>query len=242
MKIALYGYGKMGKAIEKIALQRGHNVVLRVDRDNAGTPPTGADIAIEFSRPETAVANIGLCLQHGVPIIVGTTGWYEHLETIKAKVEQEKGSLLWASNFSIGVQLFFRLNRQLAKMMDDRPEYAVTIEETHHIHKLDAPSGTAISLAEGVAAGHAGYRGWELAGSGNGESDAPATRPVMIASHREGEVPGTHVVAWKSPVDRIAITHEAFGREGFATGAVVAAEWLHGKQGWFTMDDLLGAP
>lgn len=244
MKIALYGYGKMGKAIEQAALGRGHEVVLRVDRVNAGTPPTGADVAIEFSRPETALANMELCLEHRVPVVVGTTGWYEQLESIKASIEQQQGSLLWASNFSIGVQLFFRLNQHLAKLMATRPDYAVSIEETHHIHKLDAPSGTAISLAQGVAAVHPGYEAWKLADEGTRPFDTAAhhPRPVPITSHREGEVPGTHVVAWGSPADRITLTHEAFGRAGFATGAVVAAEWLRGKTGYFTMDDLLGAP
>lgn len=246
MKIALYGYGKMGQAIERVALERSHTVVLRVDRENAGTPPTGADVAIEFSRPETAVANMRLCLDHGVPVVVGTTGWHDRLALIKAKVQESGGSLLWASNFSIGVQLFFRLNRHLAKLMASRPGYAVDMEETHHIHKLDAPSGTAISLAQGIASDHPGYTGRELDQSkpeGGTRKEALAEpRPVPITSHRTGEVPGTHTVHWTSKEDRITITHEALGREGFALGAVVAAEWLRGKTGLFTMDDLLGQP
>lgn len=242
MKIALYGYGKMGQAIERIATERGHAVVLRVDRENAGTPPTGTDVAIEFSRPETAVANMRLCLDHGVPVVVGTTGWHDQLASINAKVKESGGSLLWASNFSIGVQLFFRLNKQLAKLMASQPGYAVDMEETHHVHKLDAPSGTAISLAQGIASDHPGYAGWELDEDQSKEGTSTQPRPVPIISHRTDEVPGTHTLHWTSKEDRITITHEAFGREGFALGAVVAAEWLMGKTGLFTMDDLLGQP
>ncbi|HMN05403.1 MAG TPA: 4-hydroxy-tetrahydrodipicolinate reductase [Flavobacteriales bacterium] len=240
MKIALYGYGKMGKAIEQAALKRGHEVVLRVNQANAGTPPTGADVAIEFSRPATAEENMRLCLAHGVPVVVGTTGWYDRLPLIQAEVERTGGSLLWASNFSIGVQLFFRLNRQLAEWMSGQPGYAASMEETHHIHKLDAPSGTAITLAEGVAAGHPGYAGWKLVEGTDKADDGAAPRPVPITSHRIGEVPGTHTIQWASPEDRITITHEAFGRQGFAVGAVVAAEWLRGRKGLYTMADVLG--
>ena len=150
MRIALYGYGKMGKAIEQVAVARGHEIVLRVDASNAGTPATGADAAIEFSKPEEALANMGLCLKHGVPVVVGTTGWYDHMNKVRAMVADAHGSLLWASNFSIGVNLFFRMNRMLAGLMDTRPEYAAHIDEIHHVHKLDAPSGTAITLARDI--------------------------------------------------------------------------------------------
>lgn len=242
MKIALYGYGKMGKAIEQAALARGHQVVLHVDQHNAGTPPTGADVAIEFSRPEQAMANMRLCVGHKVPVVVGTTGWYEQLGEVQALVEQQQGSLLWASNFSIGVNLFFQLNRQLAALMDRHPEYQASMEEIHHVHKLDAPSGTAITLARGVEGAHARYKGWVLA-EGNAAQPRAATGggngPLPITSIREGEIPGTHTVAWTGPDDRISITHEAFGRHGFATGAVVAAEWLQGRTGLFTMQDVL---
>ncbi len=242
MKIALYGYGRMGKAIEQAALARGHQVVLHVDQHNAGTPPTGAEVAIEFSRPEQAIANMRLCVGNKVPVVVGTTGWYEHLDEVKAFVEQQHGSVLWASNFSIGVNLFFELNRQLASLMDRHPEYQASMEEVHHVHKLDAPSGTAITLACGVGDVHTRYQGWVLA-EGNASGPGPATpggkRPLPIASIRKDEVPGTHTVAWTSPDDRISVTHEAFGRHGFATGAVVAAEWLRGRAGLFTMQDVL---
>ncbi len=241
MRIALYGYGKMGKAIEQAAIARGHDVVLRVGTSNAGAAPTGADVAIEFSRPETALANMELCLEHGVPLVVGTTGWYDQLNVIHTLVREKQGSLLWASNFSIGVNLFFRVNRMLAGLMDRQPSYNVHIDEIHHVHKLDAPSGTAITLARDIDLKTARYSGFELQ-----EQDAdrhlalpPATAPVPIRSERIGEVPGKHAVSWTSGNDRIVISHEAFDRTGFAQGAVIAAEWLHGRKGAFTMDDVL---
>jgi 4-hydroxy-tetrahydrodipicolinate reductase len=240
MRIALYGYGKMGKAIEQVAISRGHEVVLRVTAENADAPPTGADVAIEFSRPEQALANMERCLAQGVPVVVGTTGWYDHLNEVRALVQEHQGTLLWASNFSIGVNLFFRINRQLAALMDQQPQYGVHIDEIHHVHKLDAPSGTAITLARDIDLRHKGYTGWALAPDAN-----TTPSPVPINSERIGEVPGKHSVTWAGPDDRITITHEAFGRTGFATGAVVAAEWLLGgastgpRNGLFTMDDVL---
>ncbi|MBP8824751.1 MAG: 4-hydroxy-tetrahydrodipicolinate reductase [Flavobacteriales bacterium] len=236
MKIALYGYGKMGKAVEQAALARDHQVVLRVDQHNAGTPPSGADVAIEFSRPEQALANMRLCMDHQVPVVVGTTGWYDRLEEVKGMVKDRQGSLLWASNFSIGVNLFFKLNRQLAELMRGQLGYTGQVEEIHHVHKLDAPSGTAISLAKDLIAANNRYTGWTLQ-QPNGPAAAPDQLPII--SQRSGEVPGTHVVQWMSDEDRVTITHEAFGRQGFATGAVVAAEWLRGRTGFFTMDDVL---
>ncbi|MBX2981403.1 MAG: 4-hydroxy-tetrahydrodipicolinate reductase [Flavobacteriales bacterium] len=243
MNIALYGYGKMGKAIEEVALSRGHRIILRVDHRNAGSAPEGADVAIEFSKPDVALANMRLCLQHKVPVVVGTTGWYDHLNEIKSLVQSEQGSLLWASNFSIGVNLFFKLNKYLAGLMDGQPAYQVAITETHHIHKLDAPSGTAITLARDIDLRSAKYSGWKLHEQQPKDVAAKTTgtdtMPVAIHSERIGEVPGTHAVTWKSPEDRLSITHEAFGRHGFALGAVVAAEWIPGRTGLFTMDDLL---
>ncbi|HEY0977791.1 MAG TPA: 4-hydroxy-tetrahydrodipicolinate reductase [Flavobacteriales bacterium] len=255
MNIALYGYGKMGKAIEQVALARGHNVPLKVSFANAGTSPQGVDVAIEFSRPEEALSNIELCLKHGVPIVVGTTGWYDQLSTVQALVKAHSGSLLWASNFSIGVNLFFRLNKYLAGLMDAQPGYTAHMDEIHHIHKRDAPSGTAITLARDIDLKHHGYSGWELKEElPVGRSQAAvgpilrqaqddnvpiAPAPLPIHSQRIGEVPGTHGITWTSAEDRITITHEAFGRQGFATGAVVAAEWLRGRNGLYTMDDVL---
>ena len=240
MNIALYGYGKMGKAIEQVAGARGHSVVLKVDAANAGTAPDGVDVAIEFSRPDQVLWNIELCLKNKVPIIVGTTGWYDHLNTVKAMVGEHHGALLWASNFSIGVNLFFRLNRHLASLMDAQPGYHVHIDEVHHVHKLDAPSGTAITLAKDIDLKTQRYAGWKEVGQDEARPGAEAGA-IPIASERTGEVPGKHSVTWTSAEDKITITHDAFGRMGFATGAVIATEWLRGKSGVFTMDDVLGA-
>jgi len=250
MRLALYGYGKMGKAIEAAAIARGHEVVLRVSRANAGTPPKDADAAIEFSKPDQALANMRLCLEMGVPVVVGTTGWYDKLPDVRALVDEYKGVLLWASNFSIGVNLFFRVNRQLAALMDKQAGYNARIDEIHHIHKLDAPSGTAITLANDIDLRTQRYSGWELSsGTGHRELRDPlasgtkqevvSPTPIAITSERIGDVTGKHSVTWASANDRITITHEAFNRSGFATGAVIAAEWLQHRKGLFTMDDLL---
>lgn len=236
LKIALYGYGKMGKAIEEAALAHGHQVVLRVDQHNAGTPPGEADVAIEFSKPTTTLANMRLCMEHHVPVVVGTTGWYDRMNDVRTMVAQLSGALLWASNFSIGVNLFFKLNEQLARLMKGHANYAASVEETHHVHKLDAPSGTAITLAKDLLACNNRYTGWALQ-TMHDQVAGPGQLP--ITSHRIDEVPGTHAVQWRSEEDRITITHEAFGRQGFATGAVVAAEWLKGRTGLFTLDDVL---
>lgn len=240
MRIALYGYGKMGKAIEAAAAARGHEVVLRVTTANAGTAPKGADLAIEFSRPDQAVANMRHCLEAGVPVVVGTTGWYDHLLEARTLVDKHQGALLWASNFSIGVNLFFRVNRQLAALMERQQDYTVRIDEIHHVHKLDAPSGTAITLANDIDLRTRRYSGWSLSSSKQPTTQAnlqPATVP--ITSERIGEVTGKHSVTWAGSHDRITLTHEAFDRSGFANGAVVAAEWLQGRKGFFTMDDVL---
>lgn len=235
MNIALYGYGKMGAAIERAAQARGHSIILRVDQANAATPPMGADLAIEFSNPASAMANMRLCLEHGVPVVVGTTGWYDHIGEVEAMVEATKGTLLWSSNFSIGVNLFFKLNKFLTGLMNGQPGYAARIEEVHHVHKLDAPSGTAITLARDLAGQSDRYKHWGL------EEEGVEMQQGLIPVHSErtGEVPGTHRIQWQSAEDRITITHEAFGRQGFATGAVVAAEWLLGRTGLFTMEDVL---
>ncbi|MBK9175949.1 MAG: 4-hydroxy-tetrahydrodipicolinate reductase [Flavobacteriales bacterium] len=242
MRIALYGYGKMGKAIEAEAAARGHAVALRVTAANAGAPPHDVDAAIEFSKPDQALANMQLCLEMGVPVVVGTTGWYDKLPQVRALVEQYQGTLLWASNFSIGVNLFFRVNRQLAALMDKQQDYAVRIDEVHHVHKLDAPSGTAITLAHDIDLRSKRYTGWELSVDGHSQPSTPQPHnpsTVRITSERVGEVTGKHSVTWAGANDRITITHEAFNRKGFALGAVIAAEWLSGRKGLFTMDDVL---
>ncbi len=180
MRIALYGYGKMGKAIEQVSVARGHQVPLKVDAANAGALPTGCDVAIEFSRPDQVMANMKLCLEAGVPVVVGTTGWYEHLNEVKAMVQANKGTLLWASNFSIGVNLFFKLNRYLAGMMDQQPGYAVHIDEVHHVHKLDAPSGTAITLARDIDLKTQRYTGWSLKTQGQAQAQSQAAGPGEV--------------------------------------------------------------
>lgn len=244
MNIALYGTGKMGQAIAGIARQRGHAIGLEVNGANAGTSPKDQDVAIEFSRPEHALVNIRLCVEAGVPVVVGTTGWYDHLHEVQRLVTEQKGTVLWASNFSIGVNLFFRVNRLLAQLMDPQPQYKAHVDEIHHIHKLDAPSGTAITLARDIDLRTQRYSGWKLKEQPQGQDAQVAPTPVPINSERTGEVPGKHSVSWTSADDRIVITHEAFGRTGFATGAVLAAEWLgdpaQKRQGLFTMEDVLG--
>lgn len=235
MRIAIYGYGKMGKAIEQAALSRGHEVVLRVNASNAGEAPGHVDVAIDFSKPDQVLANMQICLEHGVPLVVGTTGWYDQMNEVRAMVKGTGGSLLWASNFSIGVNLFFRLNRVLAGLMDQQQEYAVHIDEIHHIHKLDSPSGTAITLARDIDLNTSRFEGLELTERPEQRSEGA----VPIASERVGEVTGKHSVTWSSVTDRIILTHEAFDRSGFAMGAVIAAEWIQGRKGLFTMDDVL---
>lgn len=235
MNILLIGYGKMGRTIEQIALERGHRIVGKIDVQNRSEMDAlsreDVDVAIEFSSPEAAFDNITYCLRKGWPIVSGTTGWLEHKSEIEALCRQQQGAFFYASNYSIGVNLFFRLNRYLARLMKGQP-YDVSMTEIHHIHKLDAPSGTAITLAEGVSAENDSIKGWTL---------APETKEghLPITSEREGEVPGTHIIRYDSEIDTIEISHTAHGRKGFASGAVVSAEWLVGKAGVFGMDDLL---
>ena len=236
MKIALIGYGKMGKEIEKIALSRGHTIVLKVDMDNAHSYATGdlkkADAAIEFSTPESAINNIYKCFEAEVPVVVGTTGWQDNLEEVKQKCKEKNQALFYASNYSIGVNLFFKLNDVLAKMMNRYPEYNVSMEEIHHVHKLDAPSGTAITLANQVIGQIKSKQKWVNNSTTNANE-------LSIISKRIDEVPGTHTVTYGSAVDEISITHIAHNRKGFALGAVIAAEWLAGKKGVFGMNDLM---
>lgn len=238
MDIALLGYGRMGKAIEKIALERGHRIVLKIDESREQYPDEllrQADVAIDFSVPAAAVKNYRWCFELGVPVVSGTTGWLESWDEVIACAEEKKGGFFYASNFSVGVNLFFHLNKQLARIMGEFPEYGAGIEEIHHIHKLDAPSGTAISLATDLIANHTSYRNWQLAKAG----EKGAEDVLEIRALREGEVPGIHTVSYRSAVDTIEIRHEAFSREGFAFGAVLAAEFMKEKTGIFGMKDLL---
>lgn len=236
MKLGLFGYGKMGKAIEQIAENQGIEIIWRIRRDDTPTPSLlrQADVIIEFTRPEAAFENVMMCLQSGVPVVSGTTGWLDRLPEAQQFCLENKGALLWASNFSVGVNLFFALNRRLAQLMSDRPEYAASLVETHHIHKLDAPSGTALTLANELIENAYRYKGWSLVPASESEHTLP------ITAIREGEVPGTHLVRWQSPVDEISIEHKAHSRAGFAAGAVLAAQWLVDKQGVFGMGDVLG--
>ncbi len=230
MKVALLGYGRMGQAIEKIALERGHEIVIRKDMEPVAVDLGLADVAIDFSHPNAAFDNIASCLEAGVPVVSGTTGWLDRFEEAKTLCSENQGAFLYASNFSIGVNIFFNLNAYLARMMRSLKDYDVELEEIHHIHKLDAPSGTAISLAEGILE-HNEKEKWSL------EKGDPQT--LFIGVKREDEVPGTHIVQYKSEVDSIEIKHTAHSRTGFALGAVVAAEWLVSKKGVFSMSDVL---
>lgn len=236
MNIALIGYGKMGKEIEQIAVSRGHSIVLKVDRSNAGTFSVNdlkkADVAIEFSIPESAVANINKCFDADLPVVVGTTGWLKHLAEVKQNCISKNQTLFYASNYSIGVNLFFELNKYLAKLMNQYPTYNVSMEEIHHVHKLDAPSGTAISLANQVIERVDTKTAWV-------NSNQQVNNEVSIISKRLDEVPGTHTVTYASDVDEISITHIAHNRKGFALGAVIAAEWVIGKKGMLGMEELM---
>ena len=226
----------MGKEIELIALSRGHNIVLKVDASNASTYTITelkmADVAIEFSTPEAAINNIYKCFEANVPVVVGTTGWLSKLDDVKQKCANKQQALFYASNYSIGVNLFFKLNEYLAKLMNNYPNYNVSMEEIHHVHKLDAPSGTAISLANQVIEQLAEKQKWVNEAS-------TVKQELSIISKRIDEVPGTHTVTYNSAVDEISITHIAHNRKGFALGAVVAAEWIKDKKGVFGMNDLM---
>jgi len=230
MKIALLGYGRMGKEIEKIAISRGHEIVIRKEADTE-IDITKADVAIDFSVPTSAFENITNCFKNGVPVVSGTTGWLDKYDEALTVCKENNGAFIYASNFSVGVNIFFELNKQLAKMMSNIENYSIAMEEIHHTKKLDAPSGTAITLAEGIIE-HTSKENWDL-------DKASSENNIPIVAKRIPEVPGTHSVWYNSDVDSIEIKHTAHNRKGFALGAVVAAEWLHGKNGVFTMKDVL---
>ncbi|MEN8776725.1 MAG: 4-hydroxy-tetrahydrodipicolinate reductase [Polaribacter sp.] len=230
MKIALLGYGRMGKEIEKIAVSRGHKIVIRKDVEDV-IDITIADVAIDFSVPTSAFDNISNCLKNGVPVISGTTGWLAKYEDAVNLCKKEKGAFIYASNYSLGVNIFFELNKQLAKMMENLEDYDISMEEIHHTKKLDAPSGTAITLAEGII-DNSSKEKWEL-------DHKTSENNIPIVAKRIPEVPGTHTVWYNSEVDSIEIKHTAHNRKGFALGAVVAAEWVLDKTGVFSMKDVL---
>ena len=226
MKIALLGYGRMGKAIEEIAVERGHTIVAKIDKDNENEPYM-ADVAINFSVPSAAYKNISDALKREIPVISGTTGWLDRLGEIESLCREKDGAFIYASNFSLGVNLFFELNKKLATMMDKYPHYDVSIEEIHHAKKIDKPSGTAITLAEGASSDQK----WHLK-ENKGEG-------IPISAIRKDDVPGTHTVTHHSEIDEISITHTSHNRHGFALGAVVAAEWILSKKGIFNIKDVL---
>ncbi len=231
MKIALLGYGKMGKAIEKIALKRGHSIVLKVDKNTTDYNIRKADVAIDFSVPSVAFENITNCFKQGVPVISGTTGWLTQFDEAVDICKKNNGAFIYASNFSLGVNVFFELNRSLAKMMKNLQQYEIGIEEIHHTQKLDAPSGTAITLAEEIIK-NTNKEYWKL-------DQTPDNKGIPIVAKRIPEVPGIHTITYQSNVDTIEMKHTAHSREGFALGAVIAGEWLLGKTGVYTMKDVL---
>ncbi len=233
MKIALLGYGKMGKTIEEIAQNRGHEIVLRVSEDieTYDLNKSKADVAIDFSVPKAAFKNITTSLKHNIPVVSGTTGWLEEYEKARDICKENNSGFIYASNFSLGVNIFFELNRKLADMMGTLEDYSVEIEEIHHLQKLDSPSGTAISLAEQIIERNSRLKGWQLEEAGSDE--------LPIIAKREKDVPGTHRVIYDSEIDTIEIKHTAKSRQGFALGAIIAAEFLKGKSGIYTMKDVL---
>ncbi len=243
MKIILLGYGKMGHEVEQIALQRGHEIVARIDKDKdletqrLRDSETHDIVAIEFSTPATALENIHRCFDMNIPVVCGTTGWYEHLDEIKERCEKEQQTFFYAPNFSIGMNITFMLNRQLAKL-SEKYGYKISLTETHHIHKLDKPSGTAVKLAEDIIENNENYKSWELNQFTIDNEQLTIGNVLQVEAIREGDVFGIHEVKAESDCDVIQLRHEAFSRKGFATGAVIAAEFLLGKKGVFTMNDL----
>ena len=231
MNIALLGYGKMGKVIERIALDRGHHIVFKSCRNTSTIDLSNTDVAIDFSIPDAAVNNISTCLENNTPVVSGTTGWLEHYQEMVDLCKKTNGTFVYSSNFSVGVNVFFELNKHLAKMMRQLKQYNVSIEEIHHTQKLDAPSGTAITLAEGIIE-NSDNSSWKLDNSSD-------SNQIPIVAKRIEDVPGTHHINYSSDIDAIEIKHTAHNRNGFALGAVIAAEWLIEKKGVYSMKDVL---
>lgn len=232
MKVALIGYGKMGQIIEATLVERGHEIIAKFGREGIDTKELKkAEVAIEFSVPEAAFSNLKTCFENKVPVVTGTTGWLDRFEEAKGLCENHQSAFLYASNFSLGVNIFFAVNQHLAKLISDY-NYHLSIEEIHHIHKKDAPSGTAISLAEQIIANNSNYNSWVLSPDNKEKS-------ISIEAKRQDEVPGTHIIHYENEIDSIEISHAAKNRKGFALGAVLAAEYLKGKVGVFDMSDVL---
>ncbi len=236
MRIVLIGYGKMGKEIERIAMERGHQIVSKIDIENPddliSLTNKEVDVAIEFSNPISAFSNIMKCIEKQIPIVCGTTGWLEKKAEVEKATQSFDSTFFYASNYSIGVNLFFKLNKQLAKLMQPHAGYDIYTNEIHHVEKKDSPSGTAITIAEGIMSQYSNKKKWV-------NNEIPGADEIAIWSQRESTKPGTHTVKYISKVDQIEVTHEAFSREGFALGAVIAAEWILGKKGVLGMDDML---
>ncbi len=237
MKILLIGYGKMGKTIEGVAVKRGHQIVGKIDVDNAQDlrkfNESNVDVAIEFTHPSSAFGNLTYALECGIPIVCGTTGWLHQMNEIQSLRTQKNGSFCYSSNYSIGVNLFWAVNEKLAELMNPHEDYDVTMEEVHHVYKKDAPSGTAITTADGVLKHLSRKQKWSI------DRDSLSQKEIYIDHKREHNIPGTHTVLYTSPIDSIELKHTAFNRDGFATGAVVAAEYISNKKGFFTMKDVL---
>ncbi len=240
--IALLGYGKMGLIIERYALERGHEIVLKITLENqvelTAANLSKADVAIDFSAPDAAISNIYACFEANIPVVVGTTGWYGQLQQVKNDCLSSNNTLLYGSNFSIGVNVFFHMNQILAKLMNNFPAYDVQVEEIHHTQKLDAPSGTAMTIAEGIIENLERKQEWVNTIDGNPLDNNLKNEQLLIASERVDQVPGTHTVIYSSEVDEIEFKHTAHSRAGFALGAVIAAEWLKDKQGFFNIADI----
>ena len=237
MKIGIIGYGKMGKTIEELSIQRGHEIVARItssSTDEEWNDLNEADVCIEFTNPASALENIKYCMENGFPMVTGTTGWHDHIDKVERWQDKYKGSFFYASNFSIGMNLFWQVNRRLAEIMNNHEDYAVSIKEIHHKEKLDKPSGTAITTAEQINKAIPDLKGWKLS-EGNPDADE-----IEIEAIREGAAKGTHIVTYESDIDTIELKHEAKSRNGFALGSIMAAEFLEGQKGFFTMDDMLG--
>jgi 4-hydroxy-tetrahydrodipicolinate reductase len=242
MKLALLGYGKMGQIIERLALERGHEVVLKIHIDNIDELTTSnlrkADVAIDFSAPSAALSNIYACFDANIPVVVGTTGWYGELQQVKNDCLDRNNTLLYGSNFSIGVNLFFHINEVMARLMNKFPDYEVQVEEIHHTEKLDAPSGTAMTIAEGIIENLDRKEEWVNEVEGTPFDEVVKEDQLLITSQRIENVPGTHTVVYSSEVDEIELKHTAHSRAGFALGAVIAAEWLQHKQGFYNIADI----
>lgn len=235
MKIAIIGYGKMGKVIEELAIERGHEIVLKLSSKESDFSPEQlkvADVAIEFSVPNAAVNNINKCFVAGIPVVVGTTGWLDHLDEVSNACTLSNGGLFYASNFSVGVNIFFKINTLLAKLMNSQPSYEVTMEEIHHTQKLDSPSGTALTIANQIIDQVDRKAGWVEAKTGGDHE-------IAIDAKRIADTPGTHIVTYENEIDKLEISHEAKGRKGFAMGSIIAAEFMIGKRGVYGMNDLL---